>query len=188
MIERYANVPLARVLKRGRQWANIEQEEAADRADMSREHLQEIESGVLHPEQHEVDRLATNYGLDIRRVGYGVNVLTSVPELDRAARTLWIEWLPIHLGEMPSNEEVMHRVAVGLRFLRDLPRLDPIRMRSDEFDMLISALDVDDPELMVQGARAFRLPWEEARVLFRPARVRRKELDVTSRVRGLMQA
>lgn len=158
-----STTPLSRALRQARGLARLSADEVATTIGCSEAELAGIEAGSMHPDKSTISKLAGLYGLSVERLGTSRWVPRSEPRLDAEDQVLWIEWLPISFGpDARSNAEILETVANHLRFIRSLQSYDPVRMRSAELDLLVSVLDTTESDLVLEYARAMRLPWREA--------------------------
>lgn len=181
-----STTPLARALRQARSLAEIPAETVANVLDCSLGELAAIEAGAVHPDEVTIAELAQIYGLSTDRLGTSRWVPRSEPRLDADERVLWIEWLPISCGEdAGSNAEILATVANHLRFIRSLRSYDAVRMRVAELDLLVSMLDRTQSDLVLDFARAMRLPWREAAEVIDAAQERVWNEGIRSRAMAL---
>ncbi len=177
-----ARMPLKSVLRMGRLRLALTLEQASEDATIYADRIRAIEDGFVAPTEAELERLAEAYGLDPARLGAGLWVPRSAPRLDADDGVLWIEWLPISLGEEPRRDlDLLTRVADGIRFMRSVGSLAPVHMRAEEMELVVSVLTGDTESIIADWVQAFRVPWTTAndQVIDAQRRIRLGEAEQT---------
>lgn len=186
MFAEVSNVPLSVALSEGRRLAGLDLADAATAVGTSAAQLSGFERGLAHPNRRTIIALAGVYGLDAARLGTDEWVPRNEPSLDLDDEILWLEWLPIrYTANGTSNEAILGAVADGIRLLRRLGSIAPVKMRTDEFGLVLSLLDLDDPDLVRLFVQTLRLPWRVVEDVVSEARRRDRTSALLSRVRRL---
>jgi len=166
-------------------------EGAAEHLGLTPRELVAIESGSIHPAPELIDQMAEYYNIDADRLGTGVMIHRSEPGIDPEACIIWFGWLPIDYGSnLASNETILNAVVDGVRLLRSVGPTASVQMRANELDLVLTLLDLSDPELIPMAVRAFRLPWKRTAELIGESkeRVRTKSLVLRARSIVALQA
>lgn len=144
--------------------------DAARSLDVSSEQLCRFEAGVDVPDGEVMVRFAATYEVDLR----ALSRFEHRPSMIEASENeLRFGWFTVNLeGAGASNEARLTAVARGLRYLRSVGPLEPVRLRGSELDQVIAVLDLPDPDLIRLWVRLFRVPWSEADASVRDAAAR----------------
>ncbi len=128
--------------------------EAATASGVSLTRLLEIESGKSGPTKDILRSLMGIYDAAIRS-----RDTTPGEERRRATATRSeIDWISLMLrSDLMSNRELLEYIATAVRTLRRLADTVPVHMRSHEADLLVSMLDLSDPDLAVDIVNQFGL-------------------------------
>lgn len=143
--------------------------EAAVRCSIPLTYLLKIEAGSSGPTAEVVRQLIRLYDVGDQGSGF---------EGDQRRPTRLeceIDWVGlVKTASSRTNLELLEEVAIGIRALRSFGEATPVIMREVEADILISLLDLDDPQLSVDIMRTFALSAVQADE-FLAASVRRFE-------------
>ncbi len=181
-------VPLSEALTKIRTIRRHTLDVAAEGLDMTPRRLHNIETGRTHPDASTIARMADFYGLDADRLGTERMIHPSVPSVDPAACIIWFGWLPIaYQSNEAPNERILQSVADGIRLLRSIGTNGPVPMRDSELDLVMTLLDLDDDELVLDAVRAFRLPWKQTDELIAGATVRVRSQSLVRDAQGLLR-
>lgn len=162
-------------------------EDAAAALDMTPRDLRAIESGSLHPDPATIERLAEFYDIDADRLGTDVMIHRSEPGIDPDRCIIWFGWMPIEYGSnLASNQSILDAVARGVRLLRSVGPTSSVQMRATELDLVMTLLDLSDPDLIADAVRAFRLPWKRTEELISESRSRVRTKSLVLRARSLV--
>ena len=110
-------------------------------------YLLKIEAGSSGPTAQVVRQLISLYG-DRDPSGSGREGVDLRPEQRRPAKDeCEIDWVGlVQSADQRSNIEMLEEVATGIRALRGFGEAIPVHMREVEADILISLLDLHDPQ------------------------------------------
>lgn len=77
-----------------------------------------------------------------------------------------IDWIGLAMrDELGSNRALVSEVAAKIRYLRRLSPITPVHLRETESHLLVSMLDVDDPNCVADVAFSLGLTEEQAEIL-----------------------
>lgn len=150
----YCESTLGTTLQQCRTISKLTLNEAATASGVSLTRLLEIESGKSGPTKDILRTLMRIYGPAIRS-------LDTAPGEERRQATATrseIDWISLMMrSDLMSNRELLEYIATAVRTLRRLAVTVPVDMRSHEADLLVSMLDLSDPDVAVDIVNQFGL-------------------------------
>lgn len=180
---------VARALNQARRMTGLTIDDVTDRTGIPAAALRAIELDQAVAARGTLTMLSALYGLDADRLGSGRWVERHPPALGPegdGSLVLWIDWFPVRFSDGASNLELMTMAADGVRLLRNIGPTQPVRMRRPELDLLVSMLDLRDPDLVMDAMRAFRMPRNEANETISASMARVRGPRLVRNVRTLM--
>ncbi len=182
------SAPLCEALTKVRQIRGHTLDVAAVGIGMTPRDLRDLESGSSHPDPATIERMAAFYGIDADRLGTDVMIQRTAPTVDPVACVIWFGWLPIaYDSNDATNASILESVADGIRLLRSSDPTAAVVMRESELDLVMTLLDLDDEDLVVDAVRALRLPWKHTEQLISASRERISAKSLIQDDRGLLR-
>lgn len=179
------SAPLSEALTKIRQVRGHSLEVAAAGIGLTPRRLSDIETGSCHPDPDTIHRMAAFYEIDTGRLGTSMEVRRTAPTVDPVNCVFWLGWLPISYEENgATNASILASIADGIRLLRSNDPTAAVSMRSKEFDLVMTMLDLDDEDLVADAVRALRLPWKKTEKLIAASRRRLESLSLVEDARG----
>ncbi len=181
------SAPLCEALTKVRQIRGHTLDVAAGGVGMTPRQLRDLESGSSHPDVATIERMAAFYDIDADRFGTEAMIQRQAPSVDPAACVIWFGWLPItYESNDAPNASILESVANGIRLLRSSDPTAAVVMRESELDLVMTLLDLDDEDLVVDAVRALRLPWKHTEQLISASRGRISSKSLIQDARGLL--
>lgn len=134
--------------------------------------LDAYESGMREPPADVIERILHFYGMDPDKF------VGSEPAVEESG-TLWLGWAELDLSRANTNLDRLIIISQTIRSLRHVREDQPISFRDDELAMMAAQLDLDDPGLVADLQRSFKMDSvaaEETRARLRHAAADVKEL------------
>lgn len=155
-------IALGQALEQGRARLGYSLATAAVAIGISERLLGQIEAGLRTPNEGILVAICERFGLDRDRLGTRAYVERVAPHLNDDESILWLGWLPIHLPEGYDTEYILQAVASTIRTMRSLQASQPVYLRSTDVPLLVTLIDVEDPNLITTLVRHLGLTMHEA--------------------------
>lgn len=156
MVE-FSTTAVGESLRDHRQASGMTMGQAAGACSIPLTYLLKIEAGASGPTAQVLQQLITLYGAEpVSEEGAAVDLRADKrrPLRDECE----IDWVGlVQRAGSQTNLEVLEEVATGIRALRGFGEAIPVHMREVEADIMISLLDLEDENLLVDIMRSFAL-------------------------------